>query len=218
MNVKRIMHLIWCDLCMQKKIIPLATLGLSFLLFLLGKGNDMGTYTSLLNTGGVLITSYAFADLHRTKRGYAYLMLPASQFEKFFSRWFLTSVGYAGFSLLVYGLFSKFINYSATSAVFNASIWSVFAQYIVLQSVVFLGAIYFKRYRLLKTAVAVGVLMFVVIMLLALLVYIMNPGDMLTSWLAMMDVMSRGGYYFFWMLLAPLSLITAYVRFKEYEI
>ncbi len=218
MNVKRTMQLMWNDVCMQKKIIVLATLGIGFLFVLFGKMNNLSSYAELLNLGGILITSYAFADLHQNKRGYAYLMLPASAFEKFFSRWFLTGVGYALYSLLAYGLLSFIAPHKAVFSVFSKDVVPLIMQYLVIQSVVFLGAIYFKRYRLLKTALAVGVLIFMLFASLSLLFYLLNPADAAASSIYVMNSISQGPHYIIWGLLASFCLLTAYVRFREYEI
>ena len=114
----------------------------------------------LLFGGGIYISSIAFRNLHKSPKKYFFMMLPASNAEKFLATWLLTSIGYAVFVLLFYSFFYWLIallififtkkNYFI-SIPFLPSTWQSIFFYLMLQPIPFLGSIYFKRYALAKT-------------------------------------------------------------------
>jgi len=61
-------------------------------------------YPLFLYGSGFIVTARAFQELGDVKTAGPWLMLPASTFEKFASRLFLTSFGYVAGSMLVYFL------------------------------------------------------------------------------------------------------------------
>ncbi|MEL7534474.1 MAG: hypothetical protein AAFN10_24420, partial [Bacteroidota bacterium] len=64
------------------------------------------TFGLILLLGGFVFSSFSFFELGQKERGMSFLMLPASQFEKWLSRFILTSGVYAIFVWLLYGLSS----------------------------------------------------------------------------------------------------------------
>ncbi len=186
-------------------------------------------YQFFLYTGGFILTNYAFSDLREVNKAYRYLTLPASNAEKFFSRWFLTSIVYAlGFSLSIYC--SYFLGNLLTKSISTPPFWHDFGllspaavghailTYLVLHSVAFLGCVYFRKYALLKTSLTVMVVMSCLALLGALIVYYFFSENDLLHWVNLFKSIWSGSRYFFWGLLAPLCLFLAYVRFKTYEI
>ncbi|MBC9911535.1 hypothetical protein [Chitinophaga varians] len=127
----------------------------------------VGVYYFGLFFGGLLFTSMAFNDLSNKEKGSQFLMLPASHFEKFFTIFLVTTVGY----LLVYHIAS----YSALLLLNRASIvrhqagllmdWEfldlqdghiyIYFAYIFLHAVFLLGAVSFVRLAFIKTLVAI---------------------------------------------------------------
>lgn len=95
---------------------------------------------------GFILTSRSFRELHRTELAYHYLTLPCSNFERFLSKFLITSVGYVTALL---GLFFVH-NIIHGFTVFDSRLW-VIGYYMVLHSWVLLGAALFKRYNLVLT-------------------------------------------------------------------
>ncbi len=109
---------------------------------------------------GTLATSDTFADLHGRATNTAWLLLPASALEKTVSRLLLTTVGFfvyllvlttvlswvlEGINALVFGVRRELY------MPFERAAWSILPHYLVVQSVFFLGAAWFRKMRYLKT-------------------------------------------------------------------
>ncbi|MDF1646219.1 MAG: hypothetical protein P1U61_04440 [Legionellaceae bacterium] len=240
MNIKRVMNLMKNDLLMLKDIatyLYIIFVCVSSGLSTLGMPPTLNQYLFFLCGSGFIFTSYAFSDLHEVSKGYSYLILPASKFEKLFARWLLTSIVYAFiFTFLLYGLFvlnyftnDLMPNVDAKVLVTQLSFWHslrvifpgvlhVMLFYLALHALVFLGCIYFKKHALFKVSLSVMTLMSVLILFFAGMLYLLGPGLTVSSFMNLFKQLFVGGYYFFWILLAPICLSIAYVRFKEYEI
>jgi hypothetical protein len=186
---------------------------------------DFEGYFPLLYIGGFIVSSLAFNELHNPQLAHQYLMLPCSNLEKFLSKWVLSSIGYALALLIVYYLFLM-LDIALHSLIFKQSIppshitqatlWISILKYIILQSVIFLGAISFKKHTLLKTA-----------LLLACLVLALFIFSAFVSWIFLLDhsygpiIISNimhGLYFLFWVALAPVCLYVAYLKLTEYEL
>ncbi|MEL6843488.1 MAG: hypothetical protein AAFP02_09745, partial [Bacteroidota bacterium] len=63
-------------------------------------------FGTLLLICGFVFSSFAFFELHRKESGMQYLLLPASPIEKWLSRYLITSIGFALYFFLLYGLSS----------------------------------------------------------------------------------------------------------------
>ncbi len=106
------------------------------------------------------VTSRIFNGLHDPQRAHIFLMTPCSNFERFLSKWFLSSIGYAIGTLALFYLFS--LIYASLSLfitkrpfdIAHSALWIGIWKYIILQSIVLLGAMTFKQYALIKTALA----------------------------------------------------------------
>lgn len=231
MSFKRILCLIKRDLFLRIRNIMFTIVSLGIFLLLFEKHNSVDMFAAFFYAGGFIVTSYAFSDLHDVYRGYAYLTLPASPFEKFFSRWCLSSIIYVVLSILVYSLLSQtalsvqhwdekqVLEPTILSLIETPSsgIWPVVAKYMVLQPVVFLGAVYFKHHVLLKTGVFVSLFLLLITALVFLVGYASAPHAVGFGLMYLFKQLYSPAYYFFWVLLAPLCLSIAYVRFTECE-
>jgi hypothetical protein len=186
----------------------------------------------MLFIGGILTTSFAFKNLHNPYKNYFFLMLPASNLEKFIEHVFLTAIFYPLILLLVYSCFywvlSFVVFFVAHKFIFIATpflytTWKIIFIYIVMQSIFLVGAVYFKKNVLIKTILAlciIGVVIFVFITLLAKLFFASLYSDMfiviphLPNFVA--DVFGTL-YAAFFMLLAPFCWVITYFRMKEIE-
>ena len=127
-------------------------------------------YSALLVLPGLVISSYAFAQIHDSRSGVYELSGPGSILEKYVTKVLLTSVGWAVAATLVYmlttalgaAISSVVIGHSHGVFVPNSGMyWETFASYLIYQSVFVFGSIYFKKSAFLKPVLSVVILMLV---------------------------------------------------------
>ncbi len=123
-----------------------------------------GMYAWLLGLGGLVFTSRAFLELRHPLSTQHYLLIPASMEEKFAARYLITSLGYVIASFIFYQLLqllSEGINQwllGRTNPLFFPDRWEhlqILAVYLGFQSLYFAGAVYFRKYSLIKTWLSV---------------------------------------------------------------
>lgn len=221
-----------------------ATLGgILITLSLLNTWSSNGVYDTgfLLNQGlfmlflfGLVITSTTFKELNSKNRGWFYLMLPANPLEKLLSNWLITSIGYAvAASLLL--VVSSLISSAFAVLLFGESMYIInpfephFLQfllhYCIIQSVFFLGAIYFKKHNFLKTILSLFILFFTLVFIVVIISqglfqtwsisseqFEINDDTLLGSNLL---TAIKAVYY---ALIVPFFLTVSYFRLKEKEV
>jgi len=200
-------------------------------------------YPLFLYGGGFIVTARAFQELDDVKTAGAWLMLPASTFEKFISRLFLTSFGYVAGSILVYFLvvsISKGFNqivFGFSPPLFNPFepwIRSNAGLYLVLQSMFLVGAVYFRRFAYVKTILFLSLLSLAFsIGCLVMFKWILGDniravltGEIQISWdlLSMQwagqvsDTLKLCLRIGFWFVLTPLCYVIAFFRLREIEV
>jgi hypothetical protein len=120
----------------------------------------------ILFIGGVLTTGNAFKELRQPTTACAWLTLPASVFEKYLSRLLLTSVIYFAATLALYTLIYWIIAAVAKLVTdfsfpwFNPlqpAMFKALMNYMIIHALFFLGAIYFKRYAIIKTILTITI-------------------------------------------------------------
>jgi hypothetical protein len=199
-------------------------------------------YPMFLYGSGFIVSARAFQELDDVKTAGAWLTIPASSFEKFTSRLFLTSFGYVAGSMAVYFLVAMISNgvnqmlFGFSQPPFNPfEPWLLHSAglYFVLQSLFLVGAIYFRRFAYIKT-----------ILFLSLLSLVLSIGSMIMfKWILGENIQAvfSGEFYFswdllslkwigkvgdtllfwvkcgFWIVLAPLCYVITYFRLKEIE-
>jgi len=227
-NLIRLSHLIFNDVMSLKKPISIvAAILIIFSLFSpLNAINGFSTYFALLYIGGFIVTSFAFNDLHERSKAHLFLMLPCSNFERFLNKWLLSGIGYALSLLIAYYLFS-FINGAINLLVFEQHIptinllqsvlWIGIGKYLILQSVILLGAIMFRKYVLIKTALVVGCFFLIFTIFSAAINLIVLFPDYSQGEL-LMHTAHKIGHFIFWVLLAPFCWTITYLRLTEYEL
>jgi uncharacterized membrane protein YeaQ/YmgE (transglycosylase-associated protein family) len=184
--------------------------------------------------GGALVTSNIYKEISSKHRGWFYMMLPANPSEKLLSYWLLTSVGYAiaasvalSVASLVTSLFTTMF-FKTTFYVFNplaSQHLTLMLHYCIVQSVFFLGAVYFEKNNFLKTILSV----FVLQMVLGIVGGIVGK-ILFGEWHIEANTLSLEGDYFFTVLIPnvaktfyyglmiPLFLTVSYFRLKEREV
>lgn len=173
-NPNRFMNLLKLEATTKNKralMVLAAVLGAMLLYqFLLIKNQDHDAYGwinesfgAMLMITGFIYTSYSFFELSESSTSMTYLTLPASNFEKFASKWLFSTLGFYLVFLIGYSIFA-FIGINAVSAMtnFKTESYAPFAEtnwlltklYFVLSSIFLLGAITFKNYHAPKTVLS----------------------------------------------------------------
>lgn len=134
--------------------------------------NFMPFYYIGLFLGGLLFTSRAFNELASKEKGIDYLMLPASQFEKFLTLFLISTIGYFAFYHLSCYLSFKIIENVQFSLIRQTITRDyqfitdpdekkyIYYSYFILQSIFLLGATYFHKYSFLKTVFCIFIFLF----------------------------------------------------------
>lgn len=203
----------------------------------LGMSGFTGLALPIFFVGGYIFTSTIFSELRTSHRGYLYLTLPASAFEKLLVAWFISSILYVvaaigafyviNLLLILVGLLTN----SQPVPLFNfidPSMLKIFAIYIVTQSIFLLGAIYFRGVNFLKTLLALFVINLVISIFSALLTKFVlfgsfqslqfnnNLPDGIEGFIG--NVFLPTVKILFWYIMAPFFLVVSYYRLKERQV
>ncbi len=202
----------------------------------------IGLYVFFLFISGILVSSGAFGSLREDINAGAWLTIPASIFEKFTSRLFLTSIGYVLATALIYfaiSALSEGINrvlFDYSHPLFNpftSKIWIPMTVYLVVQSVFLTGSIFFRRFAFIKTLLFLSILSLALVLFFFLALKIILGGQFgslsdqgmrivwnsLTSdWLLeLKDTLVLMAKALFWGILAPFCWVVSYFRLREFE-
>jgi hypothetical protein len=131
---------------------------------------------------GTLATSDVFVDMHRRGTNTAFLSLPASALEKTLSRLLLTTVGvivYVALFTTVLSLVLEGINAVAFGVrrEFYTPLdgaWPILPHYLVVQSIFFLGAAWFRKLHYIKTVGATLALCFGLVAIAVVLAWVVG--------------------------------------------
>ncbi|MEM1120599.1 MAG: hypothetical protein AAGJ18_09120 [Bacteroidota bacterium] len=117
-------------------------------------------YPFFLVLTGSILSSLAFTEMDQSHSKQFYLLLPASHFEKFLSKWLLLGVGYFAVFTIGYYLMAFVAQFlGKTLFEFDLGTFSLlenenqlFIQlFFALQALFLLGAVYFRKYAVFKT-------------------------------------------------------------------
>lgn len=192
-SLQRLFLFTRCDVAIYANTIATFALTLLAVLILYSLGDYAELITGqfhptifawVLFLGGLWLTSKSFVDMHTKDRNCTFLTLPVSNLERFLGRLLLTTVGYiiavciifTVASILAAGL--AFLIFRISTVLFNpfaSDILGYLLGYICLQSLFFLGAIYFRKNNASKTILAFC-LMVVVFTSVAFLLFILIVG------------------------------------------
>jgi len=143
--------------------------------------------------GGFIISSLAFYEFIKPTERQFYLQLPASNLEKFVSRWLLTGITYTVGLVLFYWLYSQFANWIGLTfydhqfdafTPFRGNNLIAIKSYLAAHTIFLAGAATFKRFAFFKT-------LFVAIILAAIVALFS-----LTSFRIIMADLFDGLYHF----------------------
>jgi len=131
-------------------------------------------FSQWLLLGGFIISSLAFYEFIKPTERQFYLQLPASNLEKFVSRWLLTGIGYTLGLVAYYWLFSHVANWIGTSfynhkfdafTPFQGNNLIAIKSYLAAHTIFLAGAAAFKRFAFFKTLFAAIILLAIVALL-----------------------------------------------------
>lgn len=172
-------------------IATLAFIGIGTLIYLTNVSNEPNNgvntadflFSVLLVGAGLMVTSLSWSDIHHPLGRYQTLMLPVSALERFAARWLLTGPLLCLFCIVVFRLFETLAN-ALCLQLYGAAMpplqlgsdasEQAFAMYFALQPLAFAGAIRFRNYALVRTALlgsAVYVVLTIIAMVAVRLVY-----------------------------------------------
>lgn len=224
-SLQRLSRLIVNDLKLHSKTMLITAITLAIFLSLFSMGG-FGVYYIILYLGGFILTSFAFNELHDYRRAHLFLTLPCSNLERFLTKWFLTSIGYAIGVLIIYYVFSL-INIAVNSLFYHQvinplnllqeNLWLSIGKYIILQSIILLGAIVFKKYALIKTALVIASILLILTLFSFSLTWMFCP-DCIQSGEFILQNLLHGIYFTFWVIIAPICWYFAYLRLSKYEL
>jgi hypothetical protein len=187
--------------------------------------------------GGLVFTSTIFSELRSSHRGYLYLTLPASTFEKLIVSWLISTFIYIvasvvviyAINLLLMGVYVAFSGVAAPLFnIFNSAVLKAFAVYLVIQPIFMLGAIYFRGVNFLKTLLALFVIILIIVFYSSLAGRLIIAHNFSTMHFDG-DISDSVKNFFentfvpvikvvFWYCLAPFFLVVSYFRLKEREV
>ncbi len=197
-------------------------------------------YPIILYFGGFLFTSVSFHELVADAQRQFYLTLPASNLEKFASKWVVTAIFFPIAYTLLYQLVALAIGvvvkaYSGYEfeqlALFGDFQRLHIQMYIVIQSAFLIGAVVFQRYSIVKTSfslmlVGMSLLAFLYLCVRVLFSEYFNgfefagpgpqPKEGFDLWLT--DSLWPVVKYSFYILLWPVLLLIGYFKLKEKEV
>jgi len=178
LDISRLTGLVRLDLADRYRVSLIASgaiAGVLLLQSLLFRPGDEGTGTlydlllgAILFLGGPIVAARAFRELHDKTRNDAYLLLPASAFEKMAARFVLVTVVFAVYAFVFVTLLSWFLyavqaaRFGRTAGVFSPAAFldaQVLGAFLVNQSIFGLGAAWFRKQHFLKTNLALAVIL-----------------------------------------------------------
>ena len=198
----------------------------------------IGWFVVMLFLWGILASSRAFRELHDKTRNERFLLLPASTAEKTIARLLTVTVGFVAYLLLFTFLVSllveswnsfQFGTRNAYFEPFSPIVWDLIPQYLVLHSIYFLGAAWFRRRHLAKTTLALALIIVGLILFTFLVAQMFldsygweNIGsalESLNSWSnRFLDAVLVGANVFYFFLLPPICWFTAWLRVAETQV
>jgi len=152
-------------------IATLAFLGITVLVYLNGLESpgaggiqlSQRLFAIYLLAGGLVFTSQCFNDMHHQLERYRYLLLPISNFERYLGRYLLTGPLLVLYLIVAFTAMDWVANFLTATikdttaplfAPFSQVTWAIIRLYLALHAVMFIGAICFRSYALIKTVLA----------------------------------------------------------------
>lgn len=170
LNLRRLALFVYRTLMLNLKTASIGVAGIFGLLLFISLAtaysgadnfsNLIPLYMTAFFLTGLINTSNSFKELTTAQKGYSWLMLPVSNFEKFFGSWLISGplfiVIYFFFISIIYllvlakiGLLQNFPN------LFSLPTLETVGSYLLVHTIFFLGACMFKSNAFLKTLLSI---------------------------------------------------------------
>lgn len=189
---------------------------------------------------GAVAASYSFPELHNKSTNQAYLLLPASALEKTLSRLFIVTVLFWPFLSILLTLASwlnagvSLILFGARVPVFSAAeylSWPIFGHAVVVQSVYFLGAAWFRKAHFLKTALATTLITNAFFIITGIILWVLyrdmiaqfgpggvDEGQIMSSNRVLLDLTMDFAPALYFFVLPPFCWWVAWLRVRETQV
>lgn len=228
-----------------------AVIGATFFLLLVSTPGEasqevhMGLFIPMLWAGGLIFTSLVFKEAHSINLIHGWLMTPASRLEKYLQKLLMTTVFFivallaaffvsTALNSLVYLLF-----FSQRPPLFNpfqSWVWINIGHYLIVQSIFFLGAIWFRKFNFVKTVLTINVLQTAIVIVLGLIAglvywtpireaaqgngfFFMEAGQIMTMKFSQINPMLiTTAKIIYFGLFAPFFWFVSWLRMKEVEV
>ena len=208
-------------------------------------------YAVLLFFSGCLTANFLFGDLREKSKSITYLLNPASSLEKILVVIFFgVPVFFLGFNLAFYAVDSAMVSMANKQNVTNYKLFNVLHikeyenpfmdnansahllyLYFAVQSFFIFGAIYFKKFSLLKTSISLFAVWVLFIVVQTLLSSVLPVGDFFAATatyrvtdmegykiIYLPDWLRISGALFFKFLIVPLFWLATYFRLREKQV
>lgn len=212
---------------------------------------QLSQYAVLLFVSGCLSANFLFGDLREKSKAIAFLINPASSLEKtLVAIFFGVPVFFLGFNVAFYGIDYVMVSLGniqngTTHGLFNVLKISQYENpfldsadsahllylYFAVQSFFILGAIYFRKYSLLKTSVALFTVWILFILMQIVLTRLLPTGDFFAATstyrvvdlegfkiISLPDWLRVSGAFFFKFLVIPIFWLSTYFRLREKQV
>jgi hypothetical protein len=144
-----------------------------------------GFFIGVLFLWGTISTSLALTDLHdRTANG-AFLLLPATALEKTLAPLLVNTVVFVVYLLVftsalsLVGELLEWLPLGLSNewfSPFDSVVWAVIPHYLVIQSVFFLGAAWFRKAHYVKTLLAIAVIATAIVAIYGAIFWVLGMG------------------------------------------
>ena len=187
-------------------------------------------FIAALFAWGTIATSGCFNDMHGRATNTAFLLLPASALEKTLSRLLIYTVGVIA-SLLVLTTVLSWLLESINSlwigerreffSPFDALAWSLLPHYLVAQSLLFLGAAWFRKLQYVKTLGAVIAIVIGLSAVAGFLIWLVDPTPCMNAnceQFVLFDWVTDAAPVAYLYLLPPVCWFVAWLRVSEAQV
>lgn len=204
-------------------------------------------YTPVILGIFIVLISLSFSELDSTEKRISYLLIPATQKEKYVTRIIVTLLGYLFLAVIIYAVNSYFVFMLSRKypLYFNNSfnlfkdideLWENLRFYFLLHSVFFFGSVAFNKNSFLKTSVLCLIFIAVIVIILKIMTLIFIPNVQVSLALTIDDsvfyyseeafkqfrvyknLLSNVSSFIIFYILPPFFWVLGYFRLKENEV
>ena len=194
-------------------------------------------FTAMILLWGPIASSRSFLELHDKTKNEAYLLLPATALEKTIARLLAATIFFYIYlliftsvtSVVIESLSSLFFGRSNQSfRPFDPLLGNLLGHYLVIQSVYFLGAAWFRKTHFIKTTLAVTLVCIgLVLLTLAILRYVLVPSfddlgfsmdNLYSLYHGVFEAAETGVITFYFVGLPVMCWTVAWLRIRETQV